>query len=284
MLPGFRFLLAAIVLSVSIVTFGLGAAALLRAAHEEFASIPARRVTPEPYFAQPAETPPPTLAMLRVEPALQSNAAVTPSAPVLAEEPAPEAVPVPMVHMEKLAALNADVAPPAEPAKPELAATEPAVAAPLAAETQAETKMAALDTPPAPVSAPVVENAPVPSERIVMPAAMTQIVTPAKTDGSRGATSDKPAAKIAALGSPAASVAAEAETKKSNAKAERSEARKKQRADRAKERRRLAARRAQLAAQQAAAAQTTAIQQPADLFGEATPQTQQQTQPATRRR
>jgi hypothetical protein len=117
-----------------------------------------------------------------------------------------------------------------------------------------------------------------------MPAAMTQIVTPAKTDGSRGATSDKPAAKIAALGSPAASVAAEAETKKSNAKAERSEARKKQRAERAKERRRLAARRAQLAAQQAAAAQTTAIQQPADLFGEATPQTQQQTQPATRRR
>jgi hypothetical protein len=270
MLPGFRFLLAAIVLSVSIVTFGLGAAALLRAAHEEFASIPARRVTPEPYFAQPAETPPPTLAMLRVEPALQSNAAVTPSAPVLAEEPAPEAVPVPKVDMEKLGALNADVAPPAEPAKPELAATEPAVAAPLAAETQAETKMPALDTTPAPASAPVVESAPVPSEQIVMPA-MTQIVTPAMTDGSRSATSDKPAAKIAALGSPAASVAAEAETKKSSAKSERSEARKKQRAERAKERRRLAARRARLAA---TAAPTTSVQQPANLFGEPAPQGQ----------
>ena len=75
MLPGFRFLFAAIVLSVSILTFGLGAAALLRASHEQFASIPARRVTPEPYFAQPAEAPAPTLAMLRVEPTPQDSAA-----------------------------------------------------------------------------------------------------------------------------------------------------------------------------------------------------------------
>src|SRR2546423_12684987 len=104
MLPGFRFLLAAIVLSVSIVTFGLGAAALLRAAHEEFASIPAaRRVTPEPYFAQPAEAPAPTLAMLRVEPAPPSNAPVSPPAPAVAEEPAPEAVPVPKGDVERLA-------------------------------------------------------------------------------------------------------------------------------------------------------------------------------------
>ena len=43
MLPGFRFLFAAIVLSMSILVFGLGAAALLRAAHEEFASTPAWR-------------------------------------------------------------------------------------------------------------------------------------------------------------------------------------------------------------------------------------------------
>src|SRR6266567_433960 len=94
MLPGFRFLLAAIVLSVSIVTFGLGAAALLRAAHEEFASIPARRLAPEPYFAQPAE-------------------------------------------------------PPAEPAKPEVAAGEPPAIAPSAAETKIETKVAAVDANPA---------------------------------------------------------------------------------------------------------------------------------------
>ncbi len=38
MLPGFRFLSVAIVLGVSMLIFGLGAAALLRATHEEFAS------------------------------------------------------------------------------------------------------------------------------------------------------------------------------------------------------------------------------------------------------
>ena len=72
MLPGFRFLFAAIVLSMSILVFGLGAAALLRAAHEEFASTPSWRVAPEPKFAQrnqtPDEPPVPVLAMLRVEP------------------------------------------------------------------------------------------------------------------------------------------------------------------------------------------------------------------------
>ena len=60
MLPGFRFLLAAIVLSMSILIFGLGAAALLRAAHEEVAGVPTRRVMPEPVFTQHVETPAPT--------------------------------------------------------------------------------------------------------------------------------------------------------------------------------------------------------------------------------
>ena len=69
MLPGFRFLFAAIVLSMSILVFGLGAAALLRAAHEEFASNPSWRAAPETMFAQQAEATRPVLAMLRVEPA-----------------------------------------------------------------------------------------------------------------------------------------------------------------------------------------------------------------------
>ena len=68
MLPGFRFLFAAIILSMSVLVFGLGAAALLRAAHEQFASIPSRRATPEPVFAQHNEPPMPTLALLRFEP------------------------------------------------------------------------------------------------------------------------------------------------------------------------------------------------------------------------
>ncbi len=74
MLPGFRFLLAAILLSMSIVIFGLGAAALLRAAHEEVASVPTRRVMAEPVFAHQVEAPQPTLALLRVEPAVPEKA------------------------------------------------------------------------------------------------------------------------------------------------------------------------------------------------------------------
>ena len=68
MLPGFRFLFAAIVLSMSILVFGLGAAALLRAAHEEFASTPSWHASPEAVFAQQPETTGPVLAMLHVEP------------------------------------------------------------------------------------------------------------------------------------------------------------------------------------------------------------------------
>src|SRR4051812_48469680 len=99
MLPGFRFLFAAIVLSMSILIFGLGAAALLRAAHDQFASNPVRRVPPEPVFAQPGGTPLPTLALLRIEPSAiekaPDNAAATSTA--APEEPAPEAVPIPPV-------------------------------------------------------------------------------------------------------------------------------------------------------------------------------------------
>jgi hypothetical protein len=67
MLPGFRFLFAAIVLSISMLIFGLGAAALLRAAHEEFASIPSRRAPPETLFTQPTDAGP-MLALVRIEP------------------------------------------------------------------------------------------------------------------------------------------------------------------------------------------------------------------------
>ena len=65
MLPGFRFLLAAVVLSVSMLVFGLGAAALLRATHEEFASLPLKQI-PEVVFASRQETEP-TLAVLQVD-------------------------------------------------------------------------------------------------------------------------------------------------------------------------------------------------------------------------
>lgn len=71
MLPGFRFLVAAIIFSLSLLVFGLGAAALLRAAHEQFASNSAWRAAPETSytaFLPQAEPPRPVLAMLQVEP------------------------------------------------------------------------------------------------------------------------------------------------------------------------------------------------------------------------
>ena len=78
MLPGFRFLFAALVLSISMLIFGLGAAALLRAAHEEFASLPSRRAPPERIFAQRSDTGP-VLAMLRVEPSVTDEKAENPA-------------------------------------------------------------------------------------------------------------------------------------------------------------------------------------------------------------
>lgn len=67
MLPGFRILFAAVVLSFSILIFGLGAAALLRSAHEEFVGIPAWRAAQQPLMPA-VDAGRPSLALLRVEP------------------------------------------------------------------------------------------------------------------------------------------------------------------------------------------------------------------------
>jgi hypothetical protein len=100
MLPGFRFLFAAIVLSMSILVFGLGAAALLRTAHEEFASNPTWRAPPETMFAQQAEAAAPVLAMLQIEPQAVAQkapddvpavAAAAESAAIIQESSIPEA-------------------------------------------------------------------------------------------------------------------------------------------------------------------------------------------------
>jgi hypothetical protein len=70
MLPGFRFIVMTLVLATSVLIFGLGAAALLRATHEQFASMPSLR-TPEQQlpatFAERFGSP--TLSLLRVDPA-----------------------------------------------------------------------------------------------------------------------------------------------------------------------------------------------------------------------
>lgn len=68
MLPDLRFMLATVLVAFAVVIFGLGAAALLRAAHEDFASLPARHLPP-------VSESPPMLALLRVNPPVRSEAA-----------------------------------------------------------------------------------------------------------------------------------------------------------------------------------------------------------------
>ena len=138
MLPGFRFLFAAIVLSLSILVFGLGAAALLRAAHEEFASTPAWRGAPEMVFAQPVETRP-VLALLRVDTPVAEKAADNAPADAM-----PAAITPAPIEPERIAALKPEELPSAETAKPEAAAESPVQGE--AASAPAELVVAVVET------------------------------------------------------------------------------------------------------------------------------------------
>lgn len=174
MLPGFRFLFSAIVLSMSILIFGLGAAALLRAAHEEFASNPSWRSAPATMFAQPSEASSPMLALLRLDPPSAEQAAPDDAATTAASvTPAPTEETVPAdsgpAEAERATALRPEdaalkpeeQAAPAEAAKPEIAVSEPvaprnepAPAQADASEAVAETKIAAVEPEPAAPAAP----------------------------------------------------------------------------------------------------------------------------------
>jgi hypothetical protein len=242
MLPGFRFLFAAIVLSMSVLIFGLGAAALLRAAHEQFASIPSRRTPPEPVFTRQNE--PPTLALLRVEPEVAEKVPGNVAGTAILETVTPiaEAPEAPPAEPEKLAALKVEEPAPAERMKAETPAAEttPAIQA-TPAETpivNEEVKVAAISetSPPATV------------------ATSTAAEPVAEVPSLEG---NLAALKIATLGGPAVTVEEMVSAKPAAAKPNRNVNRK--RAQRAKERRRIAARRALLARQAAA-------QQQADPF------------------
>ncbi|MFT4276922.1 MAG: hypothetical protein QM576_11240 [Rhodopseudomonas sp.] len=91
MLPGFRFLFAAITLAVSLLVFGLGAAALLRAAHEQFVNVHTVRPPSITLLARAPEGPTPSLSLLRVDPPASpapASADHQPSAPAVADRPA----------------------------------------------------------------------------------------------------------------------------------------------------------------------------------------------------
>lgn len=151
MLPGFRFLVAAVVLSVSVLIFGLGAAALLRSAHEQFASLPARPHPVETRFAQPVEAPS-TLAMLRVDPPAQEIA--VPPATVDPAVVAPPAEPEKITEPEQVAvpatALQAIEQP--APADPKI--SEPKLSEPRSSEAAIPEAPAAEPAPAAPPNDP----------------------------------------------------------------------------------------------------------------------------------
>lgn len=235
MLPGFRFLFAAILLSTSILVFGLGAAALLRAAHEEFASTPSWRAAPEPKFAQRNEATAPVLAMLRVEQVVAEQKASddAPTATAPAEPPAIAALPD---DPDEIAALKPQDSTPPEAAKPEIPVPETSVqseATPAPADMAASADAAMLAAARRALSPPTEATGSEPA------------ISPASPDTGTASM------KVAALADPPRAVEAQPPEKAASAKPDPGVNKKRLQARRAAQRRRIALR-ARLARQAAA--------------------------------
>jgi hypothetical protein len=180
MLPGFRFLFAAIVLSMSLLIFGLGAAALLRAAHEEFASIPSRRPPPETLFAQRTDAP--VLAMLRVEPSAVDEKAIEP--------PTTDRVP----DQSAVVSTPAESGTPATEPDKVAALTDPATPEENPPPSRAPASEAATPEIPSQAGTPVQADAPSPVAETKV-AAIAEI-TPAAPDQAAMTAPDQPSAPI----------------------------------------------------------------------------------------
>jgi hypothetical protein len=236
MLPGFRFLFAAIMLATSLMVFGLGAAALLRAAHEEFASNPSWRAAPEVMFAQQPETTKPVLAVLQVGlPATENAQENSPATDAPAEQAAITPAPA---ESERTSALKPEDSSPAteETAKAEIPVAESpkaSEAAPPAAEAAASAEDAKIAT----IEASEVTHAENPSVS-AQSGQTAEPVSPA----------DMAATKIATLGGPPVSIETPIPAKVSDAKPDEAAIRKQQQEKRAAQQRRMAAR-ARVAAQ-----------------------------------
>ena len=198
MLPGFRFLFAAILLSTSILVFGLGVAALLRASHEQYANNPSWRNGPqEQRFAQASEPAEPVLAVLRVEPEVTAE----PEPPLRDQVPT---IGLPATEPEQVAALTTEADLPTPAAAP---TTDPVAAEPANAE------MATEATAPAPADTltPDDTTASIPEAKPdLKPAAVATAGEPAPADPSAALASsalDVAAAKLAALNEPATTTA-----------------------------------------------------------------------------
>ena len=187
MLPGFRFLFAAILLSTSILVFGLGAAALLRATHEQYVSNPSWRNGPqEQVFAQGPEPAQPVLAALRAEPEATE--------PALRDQV--PTVSLPASEPEQAAAMTTEASASPEP--------QVAEAAPSAAElAKVEMTTGAATPTPTDTLTPADTTAPAPEAK---PAPTTTASEPTPADNSAAQASsalDIANARIAALNDPA---------------------------------------------------------------------------------
>ena len=224
MLPGFRSLFVAVALAISMLIFGLGAAALLRATHEEFASLPLKP-TPEVAFGS-KEAEQPTLAVLQVDtpasepvtpesnqaeaqhtvtplsdaqPEAGADAPLATDAPSTANTDEPTAFPPPSGSVPA----TADTEPPANTATPEPSeparagqtpgetgdAVKPAVAKSDASSTDGKTSDVA-ET----MTSPFGEHSkpPLPASR---PVQKTQVADPATPTTKRSSTKPRRAAK-----------------------------------------------------------------------------------------
>ena len=242
MLPGFRFLVAAIVLSMSILVFGLGAAALLRAAHEEVASRPAWRAAPETVFAQQNDGTQTVLAMLRLDPPAEPKA----PEPIAALEAPAEPIAATPAEPGRIAALKPEGSTTTESTIPETPALENSTrseTAPVHVEEAPspsdQTKIAATD----PVASPENEAAPAVSEPASTPVLQNTAI-------------------IATLGGPPVTIEPQPSAKNIEAKPDRSAIKKRQQARRAAQRRRIALR--------ARTAQQTPAQPTAEPFSQPT--------------
>ncbi|MBR1133197.1 hypothetical protein [Bradyrhizobium iriomotense] len=188
MLPGFRFLLAAIVLSTSILVFGLGAAALLRATHEQYVSNPSWRNGPqEQVFAQASEPAQPVLAALRAEPEPAEPA------PTLRDQVPTIGLPVQEPEQTTSVASEADAA-------PQIVAT-PAADNPASEPSKAETTVEAAAPAATDTLTPADATAAIPEAK---PAATANAPAPADPSAALASSAlDIASAKLAALNDPA---------------------------------------------------------------------------------
>jgi hypothetical protein len=254
MLPGFRFLFTAIVLSMSVLVLGLGAAALLRAAHEQFASIPSWHAAPEASLALQTETQRPVLSMLRVqEPATaeQPPSEAVASANAAVPEPAEQAaVAPPPSELERVAALEPQQPALVLPVKPGPPVSQgPAGEAETAREVAPVAEAVNIVTPD---SSDETGNASTGRSAAELPPA-NEPAAPAASPAASSQTSPpaSPPMKIATLDSPSVAIDTQALARAVVAKLDPVEVRKRLRARRAALRRRLAerARQAEVAAQ-----------------------------------